>query len=91
MARKSRKNTQKVNFTTNQKIYSVGIYVRLSRLDNNKKDSDTLENQKNIILDYIKDKDEFKLFEIYEDNNFTGTNFNRNGFERLLEDVKQGK
>ena len=91
MARKSRKNIQKINFTTNQKTYSVGVYVRLSVLDNNKKDSDTLENQKNIILDYIKDKEEFNLFEIYEDNNFSGVNFNRNGFERLLEDVKQGK
>ena len=91
MARKSRKNIEKINFITDKKIYSVGIYVRLSRLDNNKKDSNTLENQKNIILDYIKDKEEFKLIEIYEDNNYTGTNFNRNGFENILEDIKKGK
>ena len=91
MARKSRKNIEKINFITNKKIYSVGIYVRLSRLDNNKKDSDTIENQKNIILDYIKNQKEFKLVEIYEDNNYTGTNFNRNGFENLLKDVKNGK
>lgn len=91
MARKSRKNIQISKITTNEKTYSVGIYVRLSNLDNNKKDSNTLENQKNIVLDYIKDKKEFKLVDIYEDNNYTGTNFNRDGFERLLEDVKQGK
>ena len=91
MARKSRKNIQISKITTNEKTYSVGIYVRLSNLDNNKKDSNTLENQKNIVLDYMKDKEEFKLIDVYEDNNYTGTNFNRDGFERLLEDVKQGK
>ena len=92
MARKSRKNIQIFKkITTNEKTYSVGIYVRLSNLDNNKKDSNTLENQKNIVLDYMKDKKEFKLIDIYEDNNYTGTNFNRDGFERLLEDVKHGK
>ncbi len=91
MARKSRKNIQTSKITTNKKTYSVGAYVRLSNFDNNKKDSDTLENQKNIILNYLKDKEEFKLFEIYEDNNYTGTNFNREGFETLLEDVRKGK
>lgn len=91
MARKSRKNIQISKITTNEKTYSVGIYVRLSNLDNNKKDSNTLENQKNIILDYMKDKQEFRLIDVYEDNNYTGTNFNRDGFERLLEDIKQGK
>lgn len=90
MARKSRKNIPS-KITTDKKTYSVGVYVRLSNLDNNKKDSDTVENQKNIILNYLKDKEEFEIFEIYEDNDYTGTNFNRNGFESLLEDVRKGK
>ena len=91
MARKSRKNIIETKFTTNNKIYNVGIYVRLSVFDDNKKDNDTIENQKNIILDYLKDKEEFKIISIYEDTNFTGTNFNRSGFERLLEDVRKEK
>lgn len=94
MARKSRKNINEIKFTeikfTNEKIYNVGIYIRLSKI-NALNDDDTLVNQKNIILNYIKDKKEFKIIDIYEDTNKTGTNFNRNGFEKLLEDVKIGK
>ncbi len=89
MARKSRKNLKEIKFITNKEIYNVGIYLRISVLD--KEDTDTIENQKNIILDYIKDKEEFKLVEIYEDSNKTGTNFNRGGFKNLLEDIKIGK
>ena len=91
MARKSRKNIQQMKIDIKKEIYKVGAYVRLSRLDSNKKDIDTIQNQKNIILDYIKDKEQFKLIDIYEDTNKTGTNFNRDNFERLLEDVRKGK
>lgn len=89
MARKSRKNVKEIKFTTNKEIYNVGIYLRISVLD--KEDIDTIENQKNIILDYVKDKEEFNLVEIYEDSNKTGTNFDRSDFKNLLEDIKASK
>lgn len=88
MARKSR-----VNITTenkSQKIYKVGVYVRISRFNNNFNDNDTIENQKNIIFDFILKNDEFNLIKVYEDKNMTGTNFNRAGFENLLDDIKAG-
>mgnify|MGYP001623009366 FL=1 len=91
MARKSRKNKNEIKLTNDTiKQYNVGIYVRLSKLDVND-DNYSIENQKNLILNYIKNKDEFKLINIYEDINKTGTNFNRNGFEELLQDLKKGK
>lgn len=55
MAKKSRKNTNEIKLT-NENIYNVGIYIRLSNLNINKNDNETLENQKNINLNYIKDK-----------------------------------
>lgn len=88
MARKNRKNINEIKLK-NKKIYNVGIYIRLSKI--NALNDNTLVNQRNIILNYVKDKEEFKIIDIYEDTNKTGTNFNRNGFERLLEDVKNGK
>ncbi len=91
MARKSRKKTNENIVTTNRNKYSVGIYTRLSSLTEIKKDESSIENQINIILDYIKDKEEFSLCEIYSDTNTTGTNFERTGFEKLLEDIKSGK
>ena len=91
MARKSRKNKNQIKLTNDTiKQYNVGIYVRLSKLDVND-DNYSIENQKNLILNYIKNKDEFKLINIYEDVNKTGTNFNRNGFEELLQDLKKQK
>ncbi len=85
MARKSRVN---INLDGSKKFYKVGAYVRLSILNNNTEDENTIENQKNIILDYINNNNDFQLVKIYEDNNKTGTNFNRIGFEMLLEDIK---
>lgn len=91
MARKSRKKTNENIITTNRNKYSVGIYTRLSSLTEVKKDESSIENQINIILGYIKGKEEFNLCEIYSDTNRTGTNFERSGFENLLEDIKRGK
>ena len=95
MARKSRKNISlETKFTDSlYKVYSVGIDVRLSFVDKNKKcvDNDTIENQKSIILNYIENKEEFNLIQIYEDASKTGTNFQRSGFEKLLEDIKSQK
>ena len=64
-------------------------YVRISSANN--ENIETLENQKNIILDYIKNKQDFKLINFYEDYAKTGRNFNRTGFEMLMQDVKDGK
>lgn len=92
MARKSRKNNKEIVKDKNIcNRYNVGAYVRLSRIDNVKENNDSIQNQKNIILDYIKQNSEFNLFNIYEDTNFSGTNFNRDGFEMLIDDVKKGK
>ena len=49
MARKSRKTPEKQLTKTNQKTYSVGVYVRLSLLNNNMEDDSSIQNQKNII------------------------------------------
>lgn len=87
MARKSRIN---VNLNTSKKNF-VGAYVRLSVLNNNTDDENTIENQKSIILNYINNNNDFELVKFYEDNNKTGTNFNRDGFESLLEDIRYKK
>ncbi|WP_250277529.1 recombinase family protein [[Clostridium] colinum] len=90
MARKSRVNLQ-LNLNNPKKSFQVGAYVRLSILNNNTDDENTIENQKNIILNYINNNNDFELVKFYEDNNKTGTNFNRKGFESLLEDIKYKK
>lgn len=75
---------------TNQENYSVGIYTRLSHDDERVGESVSIENQKRIFTQYVKEMG-WHLEETYCDNGFTGVNFERPGFQRMLEDVKSGR
>lgn len=72
------------------KIYNVGMYIRLSREDEKLGESESISNQRNIILDYIK-KLGFNLVDEYIDDGYSGTNFNRPGFLKLIKDIESGK
>lgn len=89
MGRKSKYN----NVTTPTKDkWKVGLYARLSREDEDRKDeSNSITNQKLLLKNYIEDKDEFELFKIYEDDGKTGTNFDREGFQEMMADIRTGK
>lgn len=65
-------------------------YYRLSREDGDKAESDSIKNQKVLVEDYAAAKG-FSLVNEYADDGFTGTNFNRPSFNRLMEDVQAGK
>ena len=73
--------------------YNAGIYIRLSQEDKNKKyesDSESIINQKEILKDYCL-KNGFNLIDEYVDDGYSGTNFDRPGFIRLIEDIKNKK
>ncbi len=72
------------------KVYHVALYVRLSILDGGHKDSDTAETQELLLRHFIEGKPYFSLFSVYTDNGKSGVNFERSGFERMMEDVKRG-
>ena len=93
MARMSRKNSPTASVSTepDQSVYHTGIYLRLSLEDNGKKDSDSIESQKALLMDYISHRPNFTLTDIYMDNGYTGTDFNRPEFNRMMEDVKKGR
>lgn len=72
-------------------LYLCGGYGRLSKEDGDKNESDSIGNQKKMIEYYISHNENFVLSEYYIDDGFTGTNFKRPGFLRMLEDIEQGK
>lgn len=72
-------------------LFNVAIYIRLSREDGDKEESESVENQRKLINDYLKGKEEFVLHDIYVDDGFTGTNFDRPAFKRMMEDIEAGK
>jgi DNA invertase Pin-like site-specific DNA recombinase len=83
MARKSRKNVIKSEFTP--RIYQTAIYARLSR---ESQKEEVIETQIEIIKDYLQSRPFFQLKNVYADNGYTGTNFERPDFLRLMEDVR---
>lgn len=73
-----------------QQSYKVGAYLRLSRDDENIEESGSIGNQREIIKQYCQ-KNSLIIEGEYIDDGFTGTNFNRPDFQRLLTDIENGK
>lgn len=71
--------------------YSTAIYVRLSVYDLGRDDSETLENQIALLKHYISQHPDLRLTELYIDNGWSGTNFSRPEFQRMVQDVYVGK
>ena len=76
---------------TRQSTYNVGIYVRLSQEDMREGESLSIENQKKMLTDYVSQQAGWNLVGIYEDDGYSGTNFDRPGVRLLLDDAKSGK
>ena len=72
-----------------QTIYNAGIYVRLSQEDMRAGESLSIEHQKMMLTKYVKEQG-WNLIDIYVDDGYSGTDFDRPGVQRLLEDAKNG-
>ena len=73
--------------------FNVGIYIRLSQEDKDKKyesDSESVINQKELLRNYVKNNN-FNLVKEYVDDGFSGTDFERPGFKSMLEDINNKK
>ena len=68
--------------------YRVGIYARLSRDDERQGESVSIENQKLMLLDYCA-RQGWEIKEIFVDDGWSGTNFERPGFQKLMEAVRR--
>ena len=67
-------------------------YARLSIFETrDRADSEALQNQKELLRQYIVNAPELQLVGIFEDNGQTGTNFDRAGFETMMETVRSGR
>ena len=70
--------------------YKVGAYIRLSR-DDKYSESDSIDNQKIIIDQYVNEHDDFEIVDYYIDNGFSGANFDRPEFVQLCFDIAKKK
>jgi len=93
MARKSRTqpkqsmDTQKVL----SKVYKTAVYVRLSAEKDETRDRKTLINQRNFIKNFVDQQIDMEIYDIYMDDEISGTTFDRPEFERMMSDMRAGR
>lgn len=82
--------------------FLAAMYLRLSRDDCDvgdaigrngtiKSESNSIGNQRELIKDYIQQQQDMKLYDTYIDDGFSGSNFDRPEFKRMIDDIKVGK
>ena len=75
-------------------IYKVAIYIRLSKedVDRGYDESESIKNQRTLLTEYVQKLGwKYQLKDTYIDQGFTGTNFNRPDFQRMVRDIENGK
>lgn len=93
MARKSRKNTvaEPVLIKPVDKVYRAGLYARISVETERKREADTIGNQLQLLKDYVSEHSDLTVFDIYSDDDISGTDFIRPEFSRMMNDLRDGK
>ena len=95
MARKSRRN-KSIESTAQiiipkENLLDTAAYIRLSVENGGNETDETLVVQQLLVEKFIEQHSDLRLEDVYIDNGFTGTNFERPGFMKLMEDVRSGK
>lgn len=82
-----------------KEFYNVAIYLRLSRddistgndIDSGRAESNSISSQRDMICSYIRKHKDMEIYDIYVDDGFSGANFDRPAFKRMMEDIEAGK
>lgn len=92
MARVSRKKADLkcVSNVETVRIWNTALYVRLS-VEDNGKESDSICNQISLLEKYVSERPYLEAIDIYIDNGYTGTDFARPAYTRMMNDVKIGR
>ena len=73
------------------KIWNTALYIRLSREDGDKMESESVKSQREMLRNFLLKNPDLKLYDEYIDDGYTGTNFNRDSFERMFNDIRANK
>lgn len=92
MARKSRiAAVTDISVKMNQAVFRAGQYGRLSVEDGDDTEQNSIGNQKKICFHFLESHPEIQLVDTYSDNGYTGMNYNRPEFKRMLHDLQIGR
>ena len=71
--------------------YRAGLYRRLSEEDGDNEEQNSLGNQKKIVQDYLEGKEDIEIIETYTDNGYTGMNYDRPDYIRMMADLQENR
>ena len=74
----------------NSTRYRTALYLRLSREDGDKTESDSIANQRTLLEAYAADHPELCIVDEFVDDGYSGSNFERPAFQRLFQELEQG-
>ncbi len=75
---------------SNQEKYTCALYCRLSKDDDLQGESNSITNQREILTQYAKENN-LNIYDVYIDDGYSGTNFERPDFKRMIQDIKDKK
>ncbi|MBR4289535.1 MAG: recombinase family protein [Oscillospiraceae bacterium] len=71
-------------------LWKAALYIRLSRDDGDKMESNSVTSQREILKEWLKLHPDIALNDFYVDDGWSGTNFDRPGFQRMMDDIYSG-
>lgn len=71
-------------------LWRTALYARLSRDDGDKPESDSIANQRKLLERFLAGQAQMELVGFYSDDGYTGTNFDRPDFRRMISDIEAG-
>ena len=75
---------------SNPKDYHVALYIRLSKEDENEGPSGSVTNQQSLLHAFVREH-RLDVYDTYIDDGWSGTSFDRPGFQRMLRDIEAGR
>ena len=93
MARKSRKQSalEAPVKTSEDRVYRCALYARISVENERKREADSIGNQLQLLKDYVSERPDLSIFDIYSDDDISGVDFIRPEFSRMMNDLRDGK
>ena len=79
--------TREKELACDMKIWQAALYVRLSREDGDKSESDSIVNQKELLAEFVRLEPDIEIYDVYVDDGWSGTTFDRPEFKRMEEDI----
>ena len=73
------------------KIWRAVLYLRLSKDDRDKSESNSIKNQRDMLLDFVRQNPDIEVVHILADDGFTGANFDRDAFKEMVSRIESGE